>query len=93
MRIGFFFILRKLIFAIRTDWLMFFLKGNNFCDVQKIQWKVSDKSLSLTNIAKIARIRNVNKIQDLGREKAKKGPEKSANGLKIAKVTGIFLAS
>ena len=31
-----------------------------------------------------------NKIQDLEREKAKKGPEKSAN---IAKVTRIFLAS
>ena len=78
------------------------MKGNNFCDVQIIQWKVPEKSSSggknnarksLTNIAKIARIKYVNKIQDLGREKGKKGPEKSANGAKIGKVTGIFLAS
>ena len=38
-------------------------------------------------------ITNVNKIQDLEREKPKKGPEKSANVAKIAKVTRIFLAS
>ena len=34
-----------------------------------------------------------NKNQDLEREKAKKGPEESANVAKIAKVTRIFLAS
>ena len=46
----------------------------------------------MTNIAKIARITG-NKIQNLQREDAKKGPEKSANIAKIAKVTRIFLAS
>ena len=34
-----------------------------------------------------------NKIQDLEREKAKKGPKKSANVAKIETVTRIFLAS
>ena len=34
-----------------------------------------------------------NKIQDLAREKAKRGLEMSANVAKIAKVTRIFLAS
>ena len=34
-----------------------------------------------------------NKIPDLQRKEAKKGPEMSANIAKIAKVTRIFLAS
>ena len=34
-----------------------------------------------------------NKIQDSGKEEAKKGLEMSANVAKIAKVTRIFLAS
>ena len=46
----------------------------------------------MTNIAKIAKI-TCNKIADLEREEAKKGPEMSANIAKIAKVTRIFLAS
>ena len=40
------------------------------------------------NIAKIAE----NKIQDLERKEANKGPEMSANITKIARVTRIFLA-
>ena len=43
----------------------------------------------MTNIAKIAKMTN-NKIPELKKEEAKKGPEMSAN---IAKVTRIFLAS
>ena len=43
----------------------------------------------MTNIAKIAKMTN-NKIPELKKEEAKKGPEMSAN---IAQVTRIFLAS
>ena len=45
---------------------------------------------SFTNIAKSNKC---NKIQDLGKEEANKGLEKSANIAKIAKVTRILLAN
>ena len=51
------------------------------------------KTASNRDIVKIARITNVNNIQDLEREKGKKDHEKSANVAIIAKVTSAFLAS
>ena len=40
----------------------------------------------VTNIAKVAKITNLTRNQDLETEEAKKGPEMSANIAKIAKV-------
>ena len=47
----------------------------------------------MTNIAKIAKITNVTKFETQKNKEAKKGPEMSANIVKIAKVTRIFLAN
>ena len=46
---------------------------------------------SLANITRVARIKNLKKILDIEREKAKKGPK--SRKIKGAKETRIFLAT
>ena len=47
----------------------------------------------MTNIAKNHKNNKFNKIPDLEKEEAKKGPKMSANIAKIENITRIFLAS